>query len=173
MEILTDYVLFDLETTGLYPETDEVIEIAALRVAGGEVVSEFSTLVDPGIHIPYVASRVNGITDDMVKGAPPMDRVLREFVDFVGDSVLMGHNIVRFDMRFIQKDACKYLGCKIGNELADTLMIARSLLPELPSRSLASLAQHYNVSYAGAHRALADCYINKKVYDCMMRDMRR
>lgn len=168
---LKDYVLFDLETTGLSPDTDAIIEISALKVIGGEVVDEFSTLVNPCMHIPYMASSVNGITDDMVQDSPKIDEALKAFAAFIGDSILVGHNIRNFDLRFIQRDAVNILGKPIPNEYVDTLAVARRYLPDLSSRSLEALAYHYSISYDGAHRALADCHINKKVYDCLMKEM--
>ncbi|MBR3248189.1 MAG: topoisomerase DNA-binding C4 zinc finger domain-containing protein [Clostridiales bacterium] len=165
MKHIPDYVIFDLETTGLDTDNDAVIEISALKVAGGEIVDEFSTLVDPQMHIPYSASSVNGITDDMVKGAPVMETALRDFLDFIGNSVLVGQNIRRFDLMFIGRDAERFFGKTINNDYVDTLFLARRYLPELESHSLESLAYHYDISYEGAHRALADCHINKLVYD--------
>ncbi|MBR3532767.1 MAG: topoisomerase DNA-binding C4 zinc finger domain-containing protein [Clostridiales bacterium] len=162
---LRDYVLFDIETTGLSPETDAVIELSALRVRGGEVAEEFSSLVNPGVHIPYFASEINGITDDMVKDAPRMKQVLKSFTDFAADDVLVGHNIRRFDLPFIQRDMQNFFGKPLANDYVDTLVVAKRYLPDLESRSLESLSYYYHVSYAGAHRALADCYINKKIYD--------
>ena len=102
LQYLPNYVLFDLETTGLVTELDAIIEISALKVKGGEIIDEFSTLVNPCMHIPYVASCVNGIVDDMVKDAPEIEEALKDFIAFVGNSVLMGHNIKRFDLPFIQ-----------------------------------------------------------------------
>lgn len=169
--VLEDYILFDIETTGLSPESDEIVELSALKVQSGDVIKEFSMLVNPGIHIPDLASSINGITDDMVKDAPKMDQVLKGFVTFIGSSVLMGHNIKRFDLKFIQRDAVRYLGRELSNEYVDTLFIANRYLPDLESRSLESLSYHYGISYAGAHRALADCHINKKVYDCLIKEM--
>lgn len=171
IERINDYVLFDIETTGLSPESDEVVELSALKILDGEVVDEFSTLVNPGIHIPYTASNINSITDDMVKDSPTMEQVLKDFKAFIGDSVLMGHNIKRFDLKFIQRDAVRYLGKELPNGSLDTLFIANRYLPDLESRSLESLSYHYGISYAGAHRALADCHINKKVYDCLLKEM--
>ena len=167
MEHIKDYVIFDLETTGLSTETDAVIEISALKVSGGEIVDEFSTLVNPMMHIPYWASSINGITDDMVKDAPVMETALKDFITFIGNSVLVGQNIKRFDLMFIQRDAERYLGKTITNNYVDTLYLARRYLPELESHSLESLSHHYDISYEGAHRALADCHINKLVYDCL------
>ena len=169
-EIQNNYILFDLETTGLDPETDAIIEISALKVKDGEIVEEYSTLVNPCIHIPFVASSVNGITDDMVKDAPKIEEALKDFFVFVGNNVLMGQNIKRFDLRFIQRDAVRFFGKPISNNYVDTLFVAQRL-PELESHSLESLADYYDISYDGAHRALADCYINKKVYDCLAKEM--
>lgn len=170
-ECFADYVLFDIETTGLSPESDEVVELSAIKVQNGDVIDEFSMLVNPGIHIPYTASSINGITDDMVEDAPKMYQVLKDFVTFIGNSVLMGHNIKRFDLKFIQRDAVRYLGRELSNKYVDTLFIANRYLPDLESRSLESLSYHYGISYAGAHRALADCHINKKVYDCLLKEI--
>lgn len=169
--LLSDYILFDLETTGLSTENDQVVEISALKITGGEITDEFSTLVNPGIHIPYQASSINGITDDMVKEAPDMEHALKDFISFIGDSVLVGHNIKRFDLGFIQRDAVRYFGKQINNGYVDTLILSRKYLPDLYSHSLGSLADHYDVSYEGAHRALADCHINKQVYDCLKKEI--
>ena len=169
--VVDNYVLFDLETTGLSTDNDAVVEISALKVERGGIASEFSTLVNPGIHIPYYTSSINGITDDMVKDAPFMEQALKDFIAFAGDSVLMGHNIRRFDLRFIQRDAERIFGKTLKNEFVDTLELARRYLPELTCHSLEALASHYDVSYDGAHRALADCHINKKVYDCLAKEI--
>ena len=168
---LSDYILFDLETTGLSTENDQVVEISALKITCGEITDEFSTLVNPGIHIPYQASSINGITDEMVKDAPDMEHALKDFISFIGNSILVGHNIKRFDMGFIQRDAVRYFGKQITNDYVDTLTLSRKYLPELCSHSLGYLADHYDVSYEGAHRALADCHINKKVYDCLKKEI--
>ncbi len=168
---LYDYVLFDLETTGLDTVNDQIVEISALKVAGGKIVDEYSTLVNPGIHIPYQASCINGITDDMVKDAPTVEEAIRGFKLFAGDEVLIGHNIIRFDMAFITRDVRMYLGKNMDNELVDTVILSRRLLPELDRHSLEALAAHYNVSYEGAHRALADCYINMKVYEHLCEEL--
>ncbi len=164
-------MVFDIETTGLSPETDQVVELSALKVSGGEVVDEFSMLVNPGVPIPEIVTDITGLTDAMVKDAPSIDVVLGEFVKFIGNAVLMGHNIRMFDLKFIQRDALRCFGKELANDWVDTLVIARRFLPELSSRSLESLSLWYGVSYAGAHRALADCRINKKVYDCLTREM--
>ena len=164
------YVLFDLETTGLSTTDDSVVEISAIKVIDGVTTGEFSTLVNPGKHIPDYVSCIHGITDDMVSDAPSMEEALRDFIDFIGDLVLVGHNIKRFDMGFIQRDAVRYFGEPLTNGIVDTLCLSRRYLPDLPSHSLGALADHYNVSYEGAHRALVDCRINKQVYDKLAKE---
>ena len=168
---LHNYVIFDLETTGLDTEQDAIIEISALKVKGGEIVDEYSTLVNPGIHIPYEASCVNGIVDDMVKDAPIIEEALKGFIAFIGNEVLVGQNIKRFDLKFIQRDAVRFFGKPVNNDYVDTLFLAQRYLPELDSHSLESLADYYDISYDGAHRALSDCHINKKVYDYLLKEI--
>ncbi len=167
-----DYVIFDLETTGISPNYDEVIEISALRVKGGEVVDEFNTLVNPGRKIPFGATKVNGITNAMVAEAPAFSHVLAEFLDFAEGLVLVGHNIARFDMKFIWRDAEQYFGEIPQNNYVDTLQVARKHLPKMDHHRLVDLAEYYGISSEGAHRALNDCYMNQKVYECMVSEMR-
>ena len=100
-EYVSDYVLFDLETTGISVTMDEVIEISAVKVVGRKVTEEFTSLVKPKRAIPYAASMVNGITDEMVADAPALENVLSDFLNFAGGHILVGHNICRFDMELI------------------------------------------------------------------------
>lgn len=162
---VSDYVVFDLETTGISPIEDKVIELSAIKVKHHEIVGEFSTLVNPKGFIPPEASRVNGITDDMVKDAPGMEEVLKKFTDFIGDEILIGHNIHDFDMKFIYRDIEKYMGLFLGNDYIDTLPLARFVLPNLRKHRLVDLAEYYKISSEGAHRALNDCRMNREVYE--------
>ena len=166
-----DYVIFDLETTGVSCNSDDVVEISAIKVIGGVVVDEFTTLVNPGRPIPYHASEVNGITDDMVKDSPFFEEVLFDFLEFVGDSVLVGHNIHTFDMKFLYRDAERFWGETIGNDYIDTLQIARIYLPQLSHYKLVDLAKHYGISTVGAHRALNDCRMNQIVFEQLAKEM--
>ena len=167
-----DYVVFDLETTGISRVYDEVVEISAVKVRGGRVVDEFSTLVNPGRHIPTGASQVNGITDQMVAHAPRFVKVLQEFLDFTEGYPLVGHNIASFDMKFICRDAEKYYGSVPVNDYVDTLPLARKHLPNLSHHKLTDLASYYGLTTDGAHRALNDCRMNQQVYECMVKEMR-
>ncbi|MCR5595529.1 MAG: topoisomerase DNA-binding C4 zinc finger domain-containing protein [Lachnospiraceae bacterium] len=166
-----DYVIFDLETTGVSCEKDEVVEISAVKVLGGEAVDEFSTLVNPGMHIPKEASAVNNITDDMVKDCPHFEEALSMFMDFAGSLPLVGHNIIRFDIKFLYRDAWKFWGKTPDNDLIDTLDIANVFLPNLEHHRLTDLAEYYGISPDGAHRALFDCRMNRKVFECLKEEI--
>ena len=166
-----DYVVFDLETTGVSYKKDRVVEISGLTVIKGKVVKEFSTLVNPQMHISDGATAVNGITDDMVADAPLFDTVLKEFLDFAEDYILVGHNIHNFDMRFICRDAMDYYGETVGNDYIDTLPIARMYLPQLDHHTLEDLAYYYDIDTEGAHRALNDCVMNQKVFENLGKEM--
>ena len=165
-----DYVVFDLETTGVSPTHDSVIEISGIRVRNGNPVAEYSSLINPGIPIPPEASGINGITDDMVADAPPLKKVLADFLDFTGNDVLAGHNIHCFDMKYIYRDSLRLFQAVPGNDYIDTLMLSRKWLPQLAHHRLTDVAAHYHISTEGAHRALQDCRMNQEVLECLRRE---
>ena len=160
-----DYVVFDLETTGIHPTFDKVVEISAIKVTGGAIEAEFSTLVNPEMKIPYSATSVHHITNEMVKDAPTFEAALGDFLDFAGDYVLVGHNIRLFDLKFLYRDAMEYWGKTIGNDYVDTLPLSNKYLPELDSHTLQNLAKHYKIKVKDAHRALGDCRMTQGVYE--------
>lgn len=166
-----DYVVFDLETTGTSSANDAVIEISAVKVKNGKVVDEFTSLVNPMRHIPIFASEVNGIYDDMVKDAPVFKDVLKQFIGFIGDEVLVGHNIQAFDLKFIYRDAMEYFGKTIDNDYIDTLLLSKKFLDSISRHRLVDLAKHYNISAEGAHRALNDCRMNQKIFECLAKEI--
>lgn len=170
-QYIPDYTVFDLETTGTYCATDAVVEISAVKVRGGIVVDEFSTLVNPMRPIPYWASQINGIYDEMVLDSPTFQVALAAFMDFVGDDVLVGHNIHSFDMKFLYRDAFAFWGMTIGNDYIDTLPLSRQVLPELSHHKLTDLACYCHLSTDGAHRALCDCRMNQQVFEFLGKKM--
>lgn len=170
---MPDYVVFDLETTGISTACDEVIEISGIRVRGGKAVEEFTSLVNPGRPIPYAASRVNGITDEMVCNAPVFGDVLERFLHFAGNDVLVGHNIHTFDMKFIYRDTEKIFGQIPDNDYVDTLQLARRCLPGLAAYKLVDLAGFYGISPQGAHRALNDCRMNQQVFEHLAQEIEK
>ena len=161
------YVVFDLETTGINQEIDAIIEISAVKVKNHEVTEEFSTLVNPGRKIPKAATAVNGITDDMVADAPDIGTAMEAFLAFIGDDVLVGHNIHTFDTNFAYDAALNSLGKELTNDYIDTLYMARRCLPQLSHHKLTDVSAHFGIETEGAHRALCDCRMNQRCYEEM------
>lgn len=160
-----NYVIFDLETTGLSPKADEILEISGIRVREHKIQEEFSTLVNPGRPIPPDATAVNGITDGMVQTAPPPAAALEKFLEFADNDILVGHNIHTFDMPFLTLGAMKTLGKRVANDYVDTLYLARNALPQLSRHRLTDVAAHFGIETTGAHRALKDCAMNQECYE--------
>ncbi|MFI6907445.1 DEDD exonuclease domain-containing protein [Nonomuraea sp. NPDC050394] len=151
------FVVFDLETTGGSPAEHAITEIGAVKVKAGEVLGEFSTLVDPGGPIPPFISVLTGITDAMVVAAPRIESVLPSFLEFVSGAVLVAHN-AGFDTRFI-KAACAALGYPPPlNPVVDTVDLARRVLTrdEVPNAKLGTLARFFRSPTEPCHRALQD-----------------
>lgn len=162
---VSDYVVFDLETTGINPEKDVIIEISAIKVRNHEIAEQFSTLVNPKRPIPPQATAVNGITNEMVSDAPDLKSVIEDFLSFIGESILVGHNIHTFDMNFVYDAALTFLGKEIKNDYVDTLYMAKKYLRELSHHRLVDVAAHFRIETEGAHRALVDCMMNQRCYE--------
>lgn len=156
-----DYVVLDIETTGLATYS-EIIEIAAVRVRNNVIADQFEAFVKPLRSIPQKITLITGITNKMVENAEPIEKVLADFHGFVGNDVLIGHNIKSFDMRIINAQAAK-CGIDFSNELVDTLLMARRLLP-IEKKSLADVCAYYNVVNNTAHRALSDVLATNECY---------
>ena len=162
-----NYVVFDLETTGISSVKDDIIEISALKVKNHERVETFSRLVNPGRPIPAGATKVNGITDEMVQNEPGLAHILPEFLNFIGGEILIGHNIQSFDLLFLNRVAGEVCGTAVLNDFIDTLYMARACLPGLSHYRLTDLAEYFKISSVGAHRALNDCVMNQICYEHM------
>lgn len=176
-----DYTVVDTETTGLSSESCSLIEVSALRMRQGVVTEEFSTLLRPPWrevrkdgqwtegYVDDFIQGLTGITDEMLEAAPPPEEALPQVADFLGDDLLLGHN-VGFDTAFLYDSFQKYLGRPLGNDSLDQLAIARKLLPQLPHHKLGDVAAALGVPYEGAHRALQDCWITYRCYE-KLRDL--
>jgi ATP-dependent DNA helicase DinG len=151
-------VALDIETTGLDPEKEVVIEIGAVRFKDHRVEGEWSTLLQPGKRIPPFITQLTGITDQMVLQAPSIQDVLPELANFVGDSPILGHN-VRFDLSFLRKQ-----GVFRNNTLLDTYEVASVLVPNAGRYGLGALAQALGVPYPATHRALDDAKATRGVF---------
>lgn len=165
---MREYVTLDLETTGLEPKRDRIIEIGAVKVSNGVVIGEYTTLIDPQLEIPERISKLTGISNDMVQGKPLIQKVLGEFLEFCGDLPLLGHNIL-FDYSFVKHQAVN-CGLEFEKEAVDTLKIARAVLPDLPSRSLQNLRQHFEIPQGDAHRALEDARTTYHLYERLFQE---
>ena len=161
-----EYVAVDLETTGTSPRWDEIIEIGAVRVRGGEVVESYQQLINPGFEIdPYVVA-LTGITDEMVSDAPAIEDALPKFADFLGVSVMVGHNIASFDSNFLY-DAGERSGRPVRNDFVDSMRIARKLHRDWDHHRLCDLRKAFDIEDEGAHRALADAIATMRALEAM------
>jgi DNA polymerase-3 subunit epsilon/ATP-dependent DNA helicase DinG len=150
-------VAIDIETTGLDPFKDAILEIAAVRFNGHRVEDEWSTLVNPGKPIPAFITQLTGITNEMVRNAPRLQEVIQEFADFVGDDPVVGHN-VRFDLSFLQRS-----NILKRNEVIDTYELAAIALPSNSRYNLATLGTTLGSILPNSHRALDDARLTHVV----------
>lgn len=159
--MITSYVSIDLETTGLNPKLDKIIEIGAVRVREGRETETFSTLVNPGRKLEERIEKLTGISDGELARGAELDLVLPRLLEFLGDDVLVGHKIL-FDYSFLKKAA---VDRKLEFEKTgiDTLKIARRYLPELEHRTLEFLCGHYGITHH-AHRAYEDAQAASSLY---------
>lgn len=150
------FIAFDLETTGTLPGVDQIAEIGAVRFnEQGVPETIFATLIDPGIPMPEAASRVNGITDQMLVGQPKITDVLEAFAEFCGDDPLVAHNAA-FDAQFLIADIKKHEMAAPRGIILDTLPIARKVYPGLANYKLGTLVQHLGIPSTNFHRAEED-----------------
>lgn len=163
IDLPDDYIVLDLETTGLEPEFDEIIEIGAIKIRNNEEIGSFNSLIKPKTEIDEFIVKLTGITNDMVKDSPYIEDVIGNLVDFIGDSLVIGHN-VNFDINFIYDAIETVLEKPFSNNFVDLLRISRKLSPDFENHKLKTLAENWQVDYSQAHRAMKDCYITDELY---------
>lgn len=159
--MIDSFICLDLETTGLNPKTDKIIEIGAIRIENGVETGTFETFVNPGRLLEERIVELTGIKDEDLKDAPPIQEVLPQFLEFAKKLPLLGHSVM-FDFSFIKKAAVNQK-LTFEREGIDTLKIARKYLTELPHRSLGYLCEHYQLPHQ-AHRALEDARATIRLY---------
>lgn len=164
IDLLSDYIIFDIETTGLDSSYDEVIEIGAIKVKNNKIVSKFNSLVKPKNEIDEYITELTGITNEMVKDAPTIEEILPDFMNYIGNDILIGHN-VNFDINFIYDNLYRNKFDVLTNDFIDTMRISRKLLPELPHHRLIDLAKYFKIDSTNNHRSLKDCEITMNVYE--------
>ncbi|MDO4522498.1 MAG: 3'-5' exonuclease [Eubacteriales bacterium] len=166
--MIKDYVALDLETTGLSPVNDRILEIGAIRVRDGQEEARLCTLVDCGMRIPERISALTGITNEMLEearshgSAPQTAQAVRELTEFCEELPLLGHNII-FDYGFVRQHAANH-GMEFCRHGIDTLKIAKRFLGVLPSRRLEALCDHYHIETRAHHRAVEDALAAAKLY---------
>lgn len=166
----TGYVVFDLETTGLSPFRDEIIEIGAVKVdKDGKIIETFNTLVKPTKPITKFIQDLTGISNEMLENAPSIYTVLPKFADFAGDSVLVGHNVT-FDIAFVQQKAKIYKDIKLLNPYVDTFSLTKKVYPHLKSYKLQDLIIEFDLKTHAAHRALADVVATQQLYELLKQE---
>lgn len=169
----TPFIIVDLETTGLEPRLDKIIEIAAVKVVNGEIVEEWSTLVNPGIFIPHETTSITGITTEMVSNAPQFDEILEEYLNFMEGGIFVAHN-ADFDRAFIDTHLLR-------SELTElkamphpylcTFKLAKRVHPNLSKYSLGALAQLFEIELPQAHRALHDARATAELFNKFMKTL--
>ncbi|MCI8482220.1 MAG: PHP domain-containing protein [Clostridia bacterium] len=164
--IETEYCILDIETTGISFRTEKITELGAVKYKNGEIIEEFECFVNPQKSIPQEVVEITHITDEMVKTAKTIEEVLPEFLNFIGDSVIVAHN-ADFDVGFIKYNA-EQLGYKLENTYIDTLRLAKDLFPDYKKYKLGIIAEKLGIKVEVAHRALDDVMTLVKVFDVML-----
>ena len=157
-----NFVVFDLETTGFSPVNNRIIEIGAVKVEHGEITDRFSTFVNPQVPIPFRIEELTSINDNMVMDAPVIEEILPQFLEFVGDAVLVAHN-AGFDVSFIEEN-CRRLGQEQTFTYLDTVALARILLPQLNRFKLDTVAKALHINLHHHHRAVDDAECTAEIF---------
>ena len=158
----TDFVVFDIETTGFSPVNNRIIEIGAVKVSAGQITDRFSAFVNPDVPIPFEIEKLTGINDSMVMDAPFIETVLPQFLEFCKDAVLVAHN-AGFDMSFIKENAGRQ-GISRKFTYVDTVGMARILLPHQAKHTLDAVAKTMGVSLENHHRAVDDAEATAEIF---------
>lgn len=161
-----DYVVIDIETTGLSPSFSEIIELGAARVTGGRVVDRFETLVRPAGIISAFITGLTGITNTMAQSAPAVITALPRYLDFIGNSIVIGHN-VHFDINCIYDHCHRWLNVTFPNDFIDTMRLSRCLYKGVKGYRLSNLVQRFGIGGTVAHRALSDVLKTQQCYEYM------
>ncbi|MBE6984872.1 MAG: 3'-5' exonuclease [Ruminococcaceae bacterium] len=171
LNTISDYVVVDIETTGVTPDS-KIVELSAIRFENFQPVEKFSTLINPECAIPWQATIVNNITDAMVANAPKIEEVISSYQDFIGARTIVGHNLL-FDLKFLYVAGLDFALPK--QRLYDTLKLAKTVLPRtcyagdkeksVKNYKLGTLCDYYAINVSQAHRACSDCLATGKLFE--------
>jgi len=162
-KFVDDYVVFDLETTGLDPLTNKIIEIGALKYKKGKLVAEYSVLINPEVLLPEVITKITGLNNEDLKDKPTINTVLPEFLAFIEDLTLIAHNS-SFDLSFIEENLKKLNMPIIQNKNIDTIDLAKKYIPKAYNYKLETLKHYFKLDY-GSHRSVDDCKTTNYIYE--------
>ena len=167
----SEFVVFDLETTGAKTPPCRITEIGAYRVKNGAITDEFHTLVNPEMPIPFFITQLTGISDQMVRHEPKFHEVAADFLEFIGDSVLVAHN-ANFDMRFLNHEIGRiHENYRVANPSLCTVQLSRKLLPHIENHRLNTVADYFSVSLVNHHRASDDARATAHIFINLLEDM--
>lgn len=168
----TGFVVFDLETTGAKAPPCRITEIGAYRVRNGKVAEEFHTLINPEAAIPPFITSLTGISDEMVEDAPVFRDVASQFLEFIGDSVLVAHN-AHFDMSFLNHEIGRvYEDYRVWNPSLCTVQLSRKLLPNIENHRLNTVADYFSIELLNHHRASDDARATAQIFVNLLNDLR-
>lgn len=163
MTLVSNYTIVDIETTGFDPKYDSIIEISALKVRNDKIVDTYSSLIKPDSELFEFVEELTGITNSMLNDSPKINGKIKDFINFIGEDVVIGHN-VNFDINFICTAYKKYCNLDFQNDFIDTMRLARFNLKELKHHRLKDLVKYFNLEINNFHRGLDDCETTLKVY---------
>lgn len=163
-----NYVFFDLETTGLSPYYDEIIQISAIKVSDSHIVGNFNQYVNPNQPISAKITNLTGISNATVANSPKIGSVLFEFDRFIDNYILVAHNAANFDIKFIDEAYKRIFGKAFANNYIDTLQISRAVFPDMPNHKLKTLVQEFGLNANNTHNAMddANCVYQLFVTQC-------
>jgi DNA polymerase-3 subunit alpha (Gram-positive type) len=163
VDLDSDFVVFDIETTGLNPRNDDIIEIGAVKVSNRRVVDSFSTFIHIDRNLPAKIIELTSITDDMLKGQPEITEVLPLFMEFAKGSVLVAHN-AKFDVGFMREKVKKYLNINYDISVLDTLELSKALIKDIKNHRLNTLTKKLGISLLNHHRAVGDANATAQLF---------
>lgn len=164
IEKVNNYTVIDLETTGINILECEIIECSAVKIRNSEIIDTFSKLVKPSQKLSEVITNITGITDEMLENAPAISNIIEDYVNFIGNDIIIGHNIASFDVNIIYDTYLKYCNKYFKNNMIDTYRYAKYCNINVSDYKLNNIAKYFGIDY-DAHRALNDCITNFKCYE--------
>lgn len=169
-EFPESFTVIDLETTGLTPLYDKIIEVSAIKVRHGKITDQFSSLVNQkDVYIDGYITALTGITQEMLDNSPSIEDVFPKYIEFISGDIVLGHN-VNFDVNFIY-DECRKEGLPdFKNDFVDTMRLSRRLHPEFKHHRLKDLSNRYKLNPSGSHRGLVDCETTLLAFDAVKKD---